>query len=200
MIEYVGWFVASGSTDFKNAYAQVEKMLSLGTDGGCSNVILFMTDGEADFEEVDYENLSLLINRRNALLFTYALGSGANVVAPRRMACENNGVFFRIEDGGDLGGAMSSYYTYIAAATSQQVYRKACWFYSRFSIPRFSAFFVVDTVSVFIPLTILHFFLSAGPPTRELATTELSFIMRLTISILIHVLVIMPGDSLGLVQ
>jgi hypothetical protein len=78
-----------------------------------------MTDGEAEFDDSNDAALATFVEEKDVVLFTFALGSGADTTVTKRMACQNNGVFFNVADGGDLGDAMSSYYTYIAAASEQ---------------------------------------------------------------------------------
>lgn len=43
--------------------------------------------------------------------------TGAETTITKRIACENDGIFYKVSDGADLAAAMSSYYAYYAAAT-----------------------------------------------------------------------------------
>jgi hypothetical protein len=68
------YLVATGSTEF---YAPLVKAFELiDADPGCSNVVLFLTDGEAVFQESDYDSVTSMAATNNVILFTYALGSG----------------------------------------------------------------------------------------------------------------------------
>ena len=53
-------------------------------------------------------------------VMTYALGSGAQEDACKRLACENGGVFTKVGDNDDLGLAMASYYKVFAAGMSRK--------------------------------------------------------------------------------
>lgn len=41
---------------------------------------------------------------------------GAETLITKRLACDNEGIFYNVEDDADLGRIMSSYYAYYAAA------------------------------------------------------------------------------------
>ena len=79
---------------------------------GCSNTVLFMTDGAAAMTPADYESILAKSKKAQAVIFGYALGSGANVEHPKAMACMTDGMFYRVASTAALGNAMSSYYSY----------------------------------------------------------------------------------------
>ncbi|CEM35380.1 unnamed protein product [Vitrella brassicaformis CCMP3155] len=125
MKSYADGLVAIGGTDFRLPLDRAMQILSTaGTEGGCINAVLFMTDGEAPFSDADFSDIKQRASAKGAAIFSYAFGSGAASYVPRRLACENQGVFHQVADGGDLSNAMSSYYTYFAAGTG---YRGARW-------------------------------------------------------------------------
>ena len=89
----------------------------------CHKAILFLTDGH---NQDNTDNLLTLIqSRRNSYaedsrpaIFTYSFGSVADKTVPKRIACENDGVWASIEDGGDLADSMGAYYKYFAYGLS----------------------------------------------------------------------------------
>jgi len=80
----------------------------------CQKAIMFLTDGEADFSESDYAKAVRKSEELDAVIFTYALGSGADTSVTKRLACENRGIFYQVADNADLGKVMASYYEYFA--------------------------------------------------------------------------------------
>lgn len=62
----------------------------------------------------------------NAYIFTYSLGADADAAITihgipnyaKQIACENNGMWEAIPDGGDLPGKMSGYYQFLASGLS----------------------------------------------------------------------------------
>jgi len=61
----------------------------------------------------DYESILVKSKKAQAVIFGYALGSGANVEHPKAMACMTDGMFYRVASTAALGNAMSSYYSYV---------------------------------------------------------------------------------------
>lgn len=84
----------------------------------CSNVILFLTDGIADVTDTQYEAIKTQASSKNVVIFTYALGSGADVAVANRIACDNKGIQYSVGDSDDLAEIMASYYTYFTAMTT----------------------------------------------------------------------------------
>ena len=75
----------------------------------CNRAIMFLTDGQASFGAGDYEFVREESKLNSVALLTYAIGSGADEEVTKALACENRGVFYKVADGGDLGGIMSKY-------------------------------------------------------------------------------------------
>ena len=117
---FVADLIPGGGTDFNLAFQDAFEVLEASRQAdltsGCSRVILFLTDGKSG-------DPSLTINRANtedvnARIFTYTLGSGAGIRGrrvARSVACQNNGMYFHVEDGGDIRSVMAGYYSYFAA-------------------------------------------------------------------------------------
>jgi len=108
---------AGGSTNFYSAFEKafnvLDDSISQEHTSNCHKSVLFLTDGVMD---TDYtkDQVSDLITSRNegygAHIFTYSLGSSADVFIPKSIACDTGGLFTQIPDGADLAAAMSSYY------------------------------------------------------------------------------------------
>ena len=73
-----------------------------------------MLDGasQSTMSPADYEAVLGKAKKAQAVIFGYALGSGANVEHPKAMACMTDGMFYRVASTAALGNAMSSYYSY----------------------------------------------------------------------------------------
>ena len=75
---------------------------------------MFLTDGKSSFNDDDYEFVREESKLNSIAMLTYAIGSGADETKSKQLACENRGVFYKVNDGGDLGSIMSKYYLYFA--------------------------------------------------------------------------------------
>lgn len=109
---------AGGGTNFEAGMGQAMDLIQSSVDAGmtsmCEKAILFLTDGVAAYSESAYTSTQQAATRNGVVLFTYALGSGADHTVTKRLACENRGVFYAVPDGGDLAGIMSKYFEYFA--------------------------------------------------------------------------------------
>jgi hypothetical protein len=81
----------------------------------CRKAILFLTDGEPTNENDHEEMIRQRNTKHGAHIFTYALGSGAT--AQDGIACDNNGMYTSIVDGGNLRGKMAGYYQLFALSS-----------------------------------------------------------------------------------
>ncbi|KAL9655684.1 hypothetical protein ABK040_004917, partial [Willaertia magna] len=113
-----------GGTNFESAFDLAfkifesnERLLSLGNQTRtCSNAIIFLTDGS----KTQGEDPNRLIKEKNekfkAKIFSYSFGSEADLYLPKVIACENNGLWAKIDDdnAGNLLTQMSSYYEYLS--------------------------------------------------------------------------------------
>lgn len=110
---------ASGGTNFKAAleaaFDVISRSVSSGDTSMCQKAILFLTDGEAEFSDGDFAWTRRQAEQLSVAVFTYALGSGADATITKRLACENKGIFYQLQDGVDLSKVMSRYYEYFAA-------------------------------------------------------------------------------------
>jgi len=112
------YYSAGGGTDFYiplnyalNAFSSVPS--------SCDNIILFMTDGQAnDWSDSYYTTISNKIQEKDAIIFTYALGDGAEIEIIKKLACQNDGIHYYIPDSGDLSLVMGSYYSYFVVANT----------------------------------------------------------------------------------
>lgn len=120
---------AGGSTNFyaglKAAFDTMSQSVEL--TAGCQRAILFLTDGvnngslgEDELMTYIKEQIQYYANsgKRLPAFFTYSFGSAADETLPKRIACETNGIWSRINDGGSLAEAMAAYYKYFAFGLS----------------------------------------------------------------------------------
>mgnify|MGYP002856620279 CR=1 FL=1 len=117
---WVDTLAPTSTTNFVAAFNSAKGLItaSIG-DGGatssCTRAILFLSDGDPNsWEDSDYATLRSDTASNSIKVFTYALGSGANPTILKRIACQNNGGFWQVPDGGDLGAAMSDYFKFLA--------------------------------------------------------------------------------------
>eukprot|EP01064_Diplonema_japonicum_P029723 TRINITY_DN4877_c0_g4_i1.p1 TRINITY_DN4877_c0_g4~~TRINITY_DN4877_c0_g4_i1.p1 ORF type:complete len:575 (+),score=163.03 TRINITY_DN4877_c0_g4_i1:44-1768(+) len=119
----VGGLGTGGSTMMSPGFTEAFDLLrrGKGTEATtkCSKVILFLTDGFATDSAAAV--LDAIKRGQDSLgagdpvkIFTYSMGKDADGELPKRIACENNGVWTRIVDGGDPLVSMSSFYNYLA--------------------------------------------------------------------------------------
>ena len=110
-----------GSTNFYGAFEEAFDLIDASTayeyTSNCHTAILFLTDGEMTTGGTASQVYNL-INQRNAAhdatVFTYSLGSGADDVVPKAIACETGGIWAGIPDGDDLSSYMTGYYKLLA--------------------------------------------------------------------------------------
>lgn len=99
---WIGRLSAGGGTQFTQAFTAAFDMLEASqaaeTATSCTSVFLFLTDGIPS----DANSPQAIQTRQQArdgrgqervFIFTYALGSQANLDIPKQIACENTGVF-----------------------------------------------------------------------------------------------------------
>ncbi|GMH60690.1 hypothetical protein TrLO_g902 [Triparma laevis f. longispina] len=113
-----------GGTHFKSGFDLAFDILKNSRScSNCNSVILMMTDGDdsswnsAKAADVQAKRAELGCNA----IMTYALGSGVSSTSRDNMkgiACDNNGIFYEVADGGNLADTMSSYFEYIASGTA----------------------------------------------------------------------------------
>jgi len=110
-----------GATNFYAAFEEAFDLIDTSTayeyTSNCHTAILFLTDGEMTAGGTESQVYNL-INQRNAAhdatVFTYSLGSGADDVVPKAIACETGGIWAGIPDGDDLSSYMTGYYKLLA--------------------------------------------------------------------------------------
>lgn len=97
------------------AFKIIRDSVSSGKTSMCQKVIMFLTDGSASFSNEDFNRAHSQSVEHNIIFFTYALGSGADTGVPKKLACDNKGIFYKVDDGADLATIMADYYSYFAA-------------------------------------------------------------------------------------
>jgi len=108
--------VASGGTNFMEPLEKAYEILASSRDSNdrstCQQLVLFLTDGDASFDQARMDALTDM--HPDTVVFTYALGPGANSQAMHAMACSSGGVFYPVPFESDLPRTMASYYHYFA--------------------------------------------------------------------------------------
>ena len=105
-----------GGTNFEAAFNQAFDILDV-AEIECNSAILFLTDGYPNKGITSEYLLTSLVHTRNhksTIIFAYTLGSIAGASLLRGIACESQGVYSHIEDGGNLRHQLSQYYDYFA--------------------------------------------------------------------------------------
>jgi voltage-dependent calcium channel alpha-2/delta-3 len=117
---------AAGATDFYKAFTLgfdvLDRSKRVGATTGCdgSRTILFLTDGVPSNTE---DHLALIAERNRdskVTIFTYALGASARVQDD--IACQHNGAYTFINDGGNLRTKMQSYYKVFGATANRELF------------------------------------------------------------------------------
>ncbi|CAE8617388.1 unnamed protein product [Polarella glacialis] len=109
----------SGGTNFRvpieKVFAVIEASVTAGKTSTCQRAVMFLTDGQAEFDEADFLQAQQMSSEWDTAWFTYALGSGANTAVTKRLACDNKGIFYPVSDTADLTQIMAAYYAYFAS-------------------------------------------------------------------------------------
>lgn len=107
-----------GQTNFENAFNLAFKLFENDQTQNktCNNVILFLTDGKITSGILPDSIIKEKNEKFGVKLFTFSLGNEADEETPRRIACDNGGLWKKIADGNikDLRTQMSSYYDYLS--------------------------------------------------------------------------------------
>ena len=113
----------SGGTDFNvalnAAFDIFQASIAAGETSMCQKAIIFLTDGTAEMSNDNFVSVQQQSVTYDAVVFAYALGSGADTTVTKRLSCENRGIFYQVPDGADLSRIMASYYEYFA--TGQEI-------------------------------------------------------------------------------
>lgn len=138
ILKSIDKLLAMGSTNFMSgfefAFQTFQQSDSIEQSSGCNQAILFLTDGEMTDDETALFNLIDLkrntysdSSREPPVMFTYSFGSKADILIPKRIACEYGGVWSSIEDGGNLAESMGAYYTYFAQGSGSSSGDSVSW-------------------------------------------------------------------------
>lgn len=114
---YIDNLGPSGGTNFnaafQKAYDIFENSTTVGTNtSGCLKAILFLTDGEST---LDLDLLKQKSAELGFIVFSYALGNGADSEVTQSASCDSGGISYIVPDGGNLSNIMASYYEYFAS-------------------------------------------------------------------------------------
>lgn len=129
LVTAVDNLVAGGETRFVKGFNKALPLFraSVEETSKCTRVLLFLTDGETQDSELAVVNAISteqgLLGANRAHIFTYSMSSDADDLIPKRIACENNGVWARIGDGQDPLHKMAAYYQFLASGIDSDVVR-----------------------------------------------------------------------------
>ena len=111
------------SSGFRLAFETLKASVSAERSSGCHKAILFLTDGE--MQDNRSSLFSLITSEMEKyskddrpVLFTYSFGSTADKTVPKDLACQFDGIWASVDDGGDLSKSMGAYYKYFAYGLS----------------------------------------------------------------------------------
>ena len=133
--ERVATIQPSGNTNFDAAFTETFNIIDDATEltSNCQTAILFLTDGIPTSGLTGVTQLQehvRALNRRadgtlKATLFTFTLGNNVQGTLPLIFACDNQGMYTRIDDGGNLREQMNQYYEYYATLRQEEPGRVA---------------------------------------------------------------------------
>ena len=110
-----------GGTNFRDSLRKAFSILDASVyhvmTSTCNRAVMFLTDGEAEFFDDDYAYVTAEAKKNSVALLTYAIGSGAATEITKKLACDNRGIFYKVQDGADLKKIMSNYYLYFATGS-----------------------------------------------------------------------------------
>eukprot|EP00929_Paragymnodinium_shiwhaense_P027102 TRINITY_DN15987_c0_g1_i5.p1 TRINITY_DN15987_c0_g1~~TRINITY_DN15987_c0_g1_i5.p1 ORF type:complete len:633 (-),score=127.58 TRINITY_DN15987_c0_g1_i5:265-2163(-) len=110
---------AVGGTNFRSGLEKAGRAFLTALSGhssSCTQILIFLTDG-IDTEGFKASQLKGIGGLEGVHVFTYSFGSniGDQQVA-KKMACQNQGIWHTVADGGDIATTMASYYQIFAAS------------------------------------------------------------------------------------
>lgn len=125
MVNKINGLKPYGGTNFTSGYDLAFRTFTdailKDQTSSCHRAILFLSDGIMSDNSVDLlqlitEQRAIYTDNNNdpPVLFTYSFGSNADDSVPRDIACQNDGIWAKIDDGGDLAQSMGAYYKYFA--------------------------------------------------------------------------------------
>jgi hypothetical protein len=130
-VQKIDDLVPSNTTDvyagFELAFDTLTNSIRNDRTSGCNRAILFLSDGYSnkrkealiDLTQTKRENY-IQENENPPVLFTYSFGEDTDDSVSKKIACENDGIFAKISDGGDLAKSMGAYYKYFAHGLSDE--------------------------------------------------------------------------------
>lgn len=114
--------LANVATNFGSAFETTFNLLdasraTTGLSSGCQTAIVFLTDGQRTVGATADETIAMIESRNvdiGAQVFSYSLGTLADKLTAKQIACDTGGIYEHVEDGGDLSQAMAFFYRFYA--------------------------------------------------------------------------------------
>jgi len=132
IISYIMNFSSSGGTNFSDAFQKTNDMIqnTVADENGspCKTFVMFLTDGTPTSGITDQVPLLKFIDDlphlKKATIFAYSIGTSADRVIPKAIACMRSGIFEYIQDADQLSEKMNSYYVTLSLGLD---INKALW-------------------------------------------------------------------------
>eukprot|EP00929_Paragymnodinium_shiwhaense_P027101 TRINITY_DN15987_c0_g1_i4.p1 TRINITY_DN15987_c0_g1~~TRINITY_DN15987_c0_g1_i4.p1 ORF type:complete len:553 (-),score=78.17 TRINITY_DN15987_c0_g1_i4:696-2354(-) len=117
---------AVGGTNFRSGLQKAGQAFTSALDGhtsSCTQILIFLTDG-VDTEGFKASQLRNLPGLEGVHVFTYSFGNNiGDQQTVKKMACQNQGIWHTVADGGDIATTMASYYQVFAASIDAKAAR-----------------------------------------------------------------------------
>jgi len=119
LLDWLDWSDPFGGTNFlsglNKAFEMIDRSVQEGHTSGCSTAVLFLTDGD-DKSGLTPAQILQEVRTKNdrgdgqlkANLFTYSFGAESDNMLPKKLACQNKGVWHKVFDNGKLADVMTS--------------------------------------------------------------------------------------------
>eukprot|EP00929_Paragymnodinium_shiwhaense_P112605 TRINITY_DN8085_c0_g2_i1.p1 TRINITY_DN8085_c0_g2~~TRINITY_DN8085_c0_g2_i1.p1 ORF type:complete len:635 (+),score=90.21 TRINITY_DN8085_c0_g2_i1:69-1973(+) len=110
---------AIGGTNFRSGLVKAGQAFTAARDGPtskCTQILLFLTDG-VDTEGFKAKDVKSIPGLEGVIFMTYSMGNDiGDQQVVKKMACQNQGIWHKVPDGGDIPSIMASYYQIFAAS------------------------------------------------------------------------------------
>ncbi|CAN0427083.1 unnamed protein product [Pylaiella littoralis] len=122
LVQDLDFDLANPGTNFGSAFEITFDILAASREAeeassNCQTAVVFLTDGDTNVGLTTEETIALIDERNadiGAQVFSFSLGTNADKVTSKQIACDTGGIYEHVDDGGDLSQAMAFFYRYYA--------------------------------------------------------------------------------------
>ncbi|CAM9745263.1 unnamed protein product [Ascophyllum nodosum] len=122
LVQNLEFDLANVATNFGSAFDTTFDLIEAsrvteGASSSCQTAIVFLTDGKATLGDSTEEVIAKIETRNEdigAQVFSFSLGTLADKLTAKQIACDTGGIYEHVEDGGDLSQAMAFFYRFYA--------------------------------------------------------------------------------------